>query len=349
MAPLPTESSAARRKLMFSPTLAMVSAIASSMVMPPAFAARILSTFAPVSSAASATILTRPWNRSLRATKSVSEFTSTRIPLPDLTATPIRPSAATRPAFLAALDKPFLRSQSTAASRLPPVSLRAALQSIIPAPVWSRSSFTRLALTFAIADRLYTSSAVNSFALAIQLSTRPGSPTSSPTLCAAVGDNSAICWKWKMPRSLSCFSIAGDTPGSFLRSSATPRGPDNCSKPSLFSSAGASSSALRAGNSVDCRFGGEIAIERDGAAGIVVAGNDKGDPVRITIGVDDRGNRNTKPLCFLNGDVFLVGVDHEDEIRQAAHVLYAAERAIKLVAFALQRQAFLLGIALRLV
>jgi hypothetical protein len=108
-------------------------------------------------------------------------------------------------------------------------------------------------------------------------------------------------------------------------------------------------SALRAGNSVDCRFGGEIAIERDGAAGIVVAGNDKGDPVRITIGVDDRGNGNTKPLRFLNGDVFLVGVDDEDEIRQAAHVLYAAERAIKLVAFALQRQAFLLGIALRLV
>ena len=30
-----------------------------------------------------------------------------------------------------------------------------------------------------------------------------------------------------MPRSLSCFSIAGETPGSFLRSSATPRGPDS--------------------------------------------------------------------------------------------------------------------------
>ena len=54
------------------------------------------------------------------------------------------PSAATRPAFFAALDRPFLRSQSTAASRLPAVSLSAALQSIMPAPVWSRSSFTML-------------------------------------------------------------------------------------------------------------------------------------------------------------------------------------------------------------
>src|SRR5215469_15370126 len=59
---------------------------------------------------------------------------------------PIRPSAATRPAFFAAFDKPFLRSQSTAASRLPPLSASAALQSIMPAPVWSRSSFTMPAL-----------------------------------------------------------------------------------------------------------------------------------------------------------------------------------------------------------
>ncbi len=38
----------------------------------------------------------------------------------------------------------------------------------------------------------YSASAVSCFALAIQPSTRPGSPTSSPTLWAAVGDSSAI-------------------------------------------------------------------------------------------------------------------------------------------------------------
>ena len=40
---------------------------------------------------------------------------------------------------------PFSRSSRRAASTSPPVSSSARLQSIIPAPVWSRSSFTRLA------------------------------------------------------------------------------------------------------------------------------------------------------------------------------------------------------------
>ena len=39
-------------------------------------------------------------------------------------------------------------------------------------------------------------------------------------MAADLGFHEAICEKWKMPRSLSCFSIAPDTPGSFLRSSA---------------------------------------------------------------------------------------------------------------------------------
>src|SRR5581483_11586446 len=43
---------------------------------------------------------------------------------------------------LAAFERPFLRSQSTACSRSPLVSVRAVLQSIMPAPVLSRSSFT---------------------------------------------------------------------------------------------------------------------------------------------------------------------------------------------------------------
>src|SRR6185312_14084393 len=47
-----------------------------------------------------------------------------------------------RPAFLAAWARPFLRSASTAVSMLPFASLRAFLQSIIPAPVRSRSSLT---------------------------------------------------------------------------------------------------------------------------------------------------------------------------------------------------------------
>ena len=62
---------------------------------------------------------TKAWNSSLRATKSVSELTSTTAPAVPRVATPTSPSAATRPAFFAAAARPFVRSQSTAASMSP--------------------------------------------------------------------------------------------------------------------------------------------------------------------------------------------------------------------------------------
>src|SRR4029077_12872849 len=68
----------------------------------------------------------------------------------------MRPSAATRPAFLAAFDRPFLRSQSCAACMSPPLSVSAALQSIMPAPVDSRRSLTIAAVIVAIVERPLT-------------------------------------------------------------------------------------------------------------------------------------------------------------------------------------------------
>src|SRR5262245_28173229 len=55
------------------------------------------------------------------------------------------PSLAMRPARLAAWASPFFRRISTAFSRSPPDSSSAALQSIMPAPVLSRSSLTAAA------------------------------------------------------------------------------------------------------------------------------------------------------------------------------------------------------------
>ena len=78
---------------------------------------------------------TRAWKSWLRATKSVSLLTSTRAPRRPAASSPIRPWEATRPAFLAAAASPFLRSQSTAASKSPADSVSAVLQSIMPAPV----------------------------------------------------------------------------------------------------------------------------------------------------------------------------------------------------------------------
>ncbi len=55
------------------------------------------------------------------------------------------PSLAARPARLAASARPLVRSEVVAASMSPPASSRAFLQSIIPAPVLSRSSLTSFA------------------------------------------------------------------------------------------------------------------------------------------------------------------------------------------------------------
>ena len=107
--------------------------------------------------------LTRFMKFSFFATKSVSEFTSliVAILLSLLTNTSTRPSLARRSAFLAALPRPFSRKISTAALISPFASSRAFLQSIIPAPVLSRNSFTICAEISAIINP-YSSSLIAS-------------------------------------------------------------------------------------------------------------------------------------------------------------------------------------------
>jgi len=78
------------------------------------------------------------------ATKSVSQFTSTieaTFPSSE-TYVLTNPSEAILPDFLAAAANPFSLNISIAFSESPPASFKAFLQSIIPAPVLSLSSFT---------------------------------------------------------------------------------------------------------------------------------------------------------------------------------------------------------------
>src|SRR5262249_28295967 len=63
----------------------------------------------------------------------------------------IRPSAATLPARLEAVARPFSRKWRIAPSMSPAEATSAALQSIMPAPVFSRSSFTFAAVTSTLA------------------------------------------------------------------------------------------------------------------------------------------------------------------------------------------------------
>ena len=95
---------------------------------------------------------TNSMNSSFLATKSVSELTSTTAAVLPSSERAIltRPIAAILPAFLAAFDSPFSLRISTALLRSPSASTKAFLQSIIPAPVISRSSFTSDAVIAAI-------------------------------------------------------------------------------------------------------------------------------------------------------------------------------------------------------
>src|SRR3954454_21952684 len=132
--------------------------VSFSATVPPSgyFDAPSVSTSLPCCSASLATLRTKSWNSSFLATKSVSEFTSTTAPRLPSTATPTRPSAAVRPAFFAAAASPLARSQSIAGSISPLVSASAFLQSIIPAPVRSRSSLTLAAVISAMSLFLYS-------------------------------------------------------------------------------------------------------------------------------------------------------------------------------------------------
>ena len=129
---------------MFSPIVPMASLMVSATDLPVSgkVAAETASTEPSVDRATVATPSTSRWKESLRATKSVSELSSTTTASVPSAAMPIRPSAAVRPDFLSALEMPLARSQSIAASMSPFVSESAFLQSIMPAPVLSRSSFT---------------------------------------------------------------------------------------------------------------------------------------------------------------------------------------------------------------
>ena len=85
-------------------------------------------------------------NCSFLATKSVSELISTTIALLPSITTFDKPSAAILSAFLAALEIPFCLNQSIAFAISPSVSVKAFLQSIIPAPVFSLNSLTNAAV-----------------------------------------------------------------------------------------------------------------------------------------------------------------------------------------------------------
>ena len=136
-------TTATRRKEIFSPIVAVALTIKSLTVPSAVSTANASSVEAGLAANIAFSITSNKCkNCSFLATKSVSELTSNTTPVLPSVATRVKPSAAIRPAFLADLAIPFSRSQSIALATSPSVSVKAFLQSIIPAPVFSRNSFT---------------------------------------------------------------------------------------------------------------------------------------------------------------------------------------------------------------
>ena len=66
-------------------------------------------------------------------------------------------------------------------------------------------------------------------------------------------------------------------------------------------------------------------------------------PSGSRVGVEDRHDRDAELARLLDRDRFLVGVDDEQHVGHAAHLLDAAQRALELVALARQVELLLLG------
>src|SRR3546814_13860147 len=88
--------------------------------------------------------------------------------------------------------------------------------------------------------------------------------------------------------------------------------------------------------------GHRIAVEADSSARVVIRRNRKCDIAWIGVGVEHRDHRNAKRVGFLDRQLFLVDVDDEHPVGQAAHVADAAQRRLELLALARPLQDFLL-------
>src|SRR5580700_11544696 len=141
-----------------------------------------------------------------------------------------------RPDFLAAAARPFLRSQSTADSMSPSVSVRAFLQSIMPAPVLSRRSFTRAAVIAAM------------------------------FLFSCVGSGGGGGFGFYVGEDLGRQVFAG-------------------------ADVGAGGGHFGA-DPVQHRAGNQVAVQGDGADGVVVAGDWESDAGGVGVAVEDRDNRD---------------------------------------------------------
>jgi hypothetical protein len=81
---------------------------------------------------------------------------------------------------------------------------------------------------------------------------------------------------------------------------------------------------------------------------IIVASDRNRDQIRISVGIDQRDDRNIELVPFVDGDSLLLGIDDEHEAGQTRQVLDAAQILRKLVPLPAHHQLFFLGVVLEI-
>src|SRR5256712_6046697 len=304
-----------------------------------------------------ATSRTNCLKSSVRATKSVSQFTSTSTPTRPLKwmYASTSPSDASRPARVSALAAPFLRSTSTAFSRSPPASSSARLQSIIPAPVRARSSATCFAPTsFTLATVAHSSIRTPPSRRGARRAAA-GCDRSRPGV--GLGLAPAARFRWCGRRCLLGLQARRDGLG-FRPPLATRR-----LLLALALRLRLDAGLRRVGHRLAFldrltqrhlppRLGDHVGDrrrnERDGPDGVVVPRNRDRDEVRIGVRVHDRHHGDSELVRLGHRDALLLCVHHEQRPGQATHVLDPREVLLQLGPLAVEQQLLLLGVVFEL-
>src|SRR5918995_1190773 len=321
----------------FSPTLAP-SCLTASPTVPPSYDWFSRSA-SPCSATSFASAAITPRKSVPFATKSVSQFSSTTAPVPSSTTTSTAPSCAARPARFAAPARPWARSQPLAASRSPSVASSARLQSSMPAPVCLRSAAMSLAEISAIASAL----ARGRLGRLLRDRLGGGRALGRP-VAGGVRGRRRLLLRVAQSRLALLLGLGGFPGGPPLRVGLA----------ALFLRVGRGRLLLGLGGRLAALLLGEDAAlldgvgddaahERGGPDGVVVAGNDVVNDVRVAVRVDHGDDRDAEAVGLGHRDVLLLGVDHEDRVRQPLEAADAAKVPLELREIPGDLQRFFLG------
>src|SRR5215203_1222324 len=262
----------------------------------------------PCCSTTSTTLSAKERNSSFFETGSVSHPTATSVPTRSPSRASTMPSVVSRPARFPASAMPRSRRSFLAASRSPSASWSARFESIIPAPVSSRSCFTSVAGISSISRLLLLGG--------LGLGRALGLPHRLVLDGRLIGRG---LLGRGLRRSLRLLRLAVGRRGSLelLRAHLRPAVLDR----------------LR-----DC-----LDHEAAGADRVVVPGDHVVHLVGVAVRVDEPDERQAKTSSLTHSDLLLAEVDDEDRVGLALQVADAAEVSLELLELAEHRQALLRG------